>query len=386
MNTSPDGPRMKTNLERLIAFNTENPPGRESEAARFLASLLQSDGFAVALDEYKPSRVNIVARLENGTGPVFAFNTHMDVVPAGDGWSSDPFRLRESSGNLYGRGACDAKGPLVAMVEAMRLLKATRSSWRGTVLGVFVADEEVASEGAKRYVAASPQIDFVVVGEPTSNSTVVAHKGSLRPRIRIHGVSAHSGTPDLGENAIYQSARFLALVEEHHTSIVRHRSHPIVGRASLTVTRANAGIADNVVPDHCDLLLDRRTVPGENEVAVRREFSDLSDVAATKFGVRAEILEYIATTGGATETDLNHPIVIASLAASRRHGAKVTTPQGFQGGCDLVHFRSVGAQGTVIGPGSLAVAHKPDEFVPVDEFIAASLIYQDVALEMLKAT
>ncbi len=386
MSTSADGPRMKANLERLVAFNTENPPGRENEAALFLASLLQSDGFAVSLDEYKPGRVNLVARLENGTGPVFAFNTHMDVVPAGEGWSGDPFRLRESRGNLYGRGSCDAKGPLIAMVEAMRLLKAARASWHGTVLGVFVADEEVASEGAKRYASTSPQIDFVVIGEPTSNSTVVAHKGSLRPRIRIHGVSAHSGTPDLGENAIYQAARFLALVEEHHTSIVRHRTHPIVGQASLTVTRANAGIADNVVPDHCDLLLDRRTVPGEDEDAVRREFSDLSNVAAKKFGVRAEILEYIATTGGATETALNHPIVIASLAASRRHGAKVTTPQGFQGACDLVHFRSVGAQGTVIGPGSLAVAHKPDEFVPVDEFIAASLIYQDVALEMLKAT
>jgi acetylornithine deacetylase/succinyl-diaminopimelate desuccinylase-like protein len=249
-----------------------------------------------------------------------------------------------------------------------------------------VADEEVASEGAKRYASTSPQIDFVVVGEPTSNGTVVAHKGSLRPRIRIHGISAHSGTPDLGVNAIYQAARFLALVEEHHAAVVRQRPHPIVGQASLTVTRASAGIADNVVPDHCDLLLDRRMVPGEHEDAVRGEFSDLSNAAAKKFGVRAEILEYIATTGGATETAANHPIVIASLAASRRHGAKVTTPQGFQGGCDLVHFRSVGAQGTVIGPGSLAVAHKPDEFVPVDEFIAASLIYQDVALDMLKAT
>jgi acetylornithine deacetylase/succinyl-diaminopimelate desuccinylase family protein len=386
MNAEPDGPRMKADLQRLVACNTENPPGRENEAARYLASLLQSDGFAVSVDEYKPDRVNVVARLENGAGPVFALNTHMDVVPAGEGWSSDPFRLRESGGNLYGRGACDAKGPLIAMVEAMRLLKAARASWRGTVLGVFVADEEVASEGAKRYASASPQIDFVVVGEPTSNGTVVAHKGSLRPRIRIHGVSAHSGTPDLGVNAIYQCARFLALVEEHHTSVVRHRSHPIVGQASLTVTRAHAGIADNVIPDHCDLLLDRRLVPGEHEDAVRREFADLAEAAATKLGVKAEILEYIATTGGATETALDHPIVIASLAASRRHGGAITTPQGFQGGCDLVHFRSVGAQGTVIGPGSLAVAHKPDEFVPIDEFIAASLIYRDVALEMLKVT
>jgi acetylornithine deacetylase/succinyl-diaminopimelate desuccinylase len=102
-------------------------------------------------------------------------------------------------------------------------------------------------------------------------------------------------------------------------------------------------------------------------------------------GVRAEIVEFKPTTGGATETAATHPIVIASLVASKRHGAAITEPQGFQGGCDLVHFRNAGAQGTVIGPGSLALAHKPNEYVPIDEFVTASLIYRDVALDMMKA-
>jgi acetylornithine deacetylase/succinyl-diaminopimelate desuccinylase family protein len=385
MTSRPDVARMKANLARLVAFNTENPPGHESEAANFLATLFQTDGFTVTLDEYKHGRVNVVARLDNGAGPVFAFNTHMDVVPAGEGWSSDPFQIRESGGNLYGRGTCDAKGPLIAMTEAMRLLKTERSSWGGTLLGVFVADEEAASEGAKHFVSKSPKIDYAVIGEPTSNGTVIAHKGSLRPRVRILGVSAHSGTPDLGQNAIYQAARFLTLVEDHHKSVVRHRMHPLVGHASLTVTRATAGVADNVIPDRCDLLLDRRMVPGEDENVVKQELSVLLDRAATNLGVRAEIIEYVPTTGGATETAIDHPIVAASVEASRRHGAKITAPQGFQGGCDLVHFRDIGVQGTVIGPGSLAVAHKPDEFVPIDEFIAASLIYRDVALAMLSA-
>ena len=383
-NPNPNASRMKSDLERLVAFRTENPPGNETEAAHFLSGLLGEADFSVSLDEYKPGRTNLIARLDNGTGPSFAFNTHMDVVPAGEGWSSDPFVLRERDGRLYGRGACDAKGPLVAMVEAMRLLKDQQSHWRGTLLGVFVADEEVASEGAKHFAGKRPAIDFAVIGEPTSNGTVIAHKGSMRPWVRVHGVSAHSGTPDLGENAIYQAARFVAMVEEHHRSVVRHRTHPLVGEASLTITRANAGVADNVLPDRCDLLLDRRTIPGEDEAVVRRELEGLV-TAAHACGVRAEILEYKPTTGGATETAPNHPIVVASLAASRQHGARITAPQGFQGACDLVHFRSVGAQGTVIGPGSLALAHKPDEFVPVDEFVASSLIYRDVAMQMLKA-
>lgn len=385
MPSTPDIARMKRELADLVGIRTENPPGREVEAAVYVAGLLAPAGFDIASTEYEPGRVNVVARLANGPGPVFAFNTHMDVVPAGDGWSSDPFVLREDGGRLYGRGTCDCKGPLIAMVEALRMLAGHRRAWSGTLLGVFVADEEIASAGAKRYVAGRPRIDFAVVGEPTSNATFAAHKGSLRPLVRVHGVSAHSGTPELGENAILRAGHLLALIERQHRDVVRHRTHPLVGSASLTVTRIHGGHADNVLPGACDLLLDRRMVPGEDEDAVKREIGALLDAARETFGVRADVLDYRPTTGGATETAADHPIVAASLAACRAHGTADPGPFGFQGGCDLVHFRSAGAQGVVIGPGSLSVAHKPDEFVPVDEFGAASLIYRDVALAMMRA-
>ncbi|QPF95034.1 M20 family metallopeptidase [Bradyrhizobium commune] len=384
MFSSPDVPRMKHELARLVAIDTQNPPGREAPAADYLHELLASEGFDVLEQEYKPGRVNVVARLDNGAGPVFAFNTHMDVVPAGEGWSSDPFGLTEKDGRLYGRGACDCKGPLVAMLEAMRMLAGDRTAWSGTLLGVFVADEEIASEGARFYAAGHPRIDAAVIGEPTSNAVFSAHKGSLRPIVRVHGVSAHSGTPHLGENAIYRAGELLGLIAEHHDKVVRHRNHPLVGAASLTVTRINGGHADNVLPGACDLLLDRRMVPGEDEDAVKREIGELLVVARARFGLRAEIVDYKATTGGATETAPDSAIVHASLAASGAHGVARPGPFGFQGACDLVHFTGAGAQGTVIGPGDLAVAHKPDEFVPVDEFITASLIYRDVAKAMLR--
>jgi acetylornithine deacetylase/succinyl-diaminopimelate desuccinylase family protein len=385
MLASPDESRMKRELAQLVGLRTENPPGHEIEAAHFLAGVLGQEGFSVVLDEYKPGRANLIARLENGPGPTFALNTHMDVVPAGEGWSSDPFVLREEGGRLYGRGACDAKGPLIAMVEAMRLLKADSTQWRGTLLGVFVADEEEASEGAKHFAAARPRIDYAVIGEPTSNETVIAHKGSLRPWVRVHGVSTHSGTPELGRNAIYDAAHIIAEVVAHHRGVVSRRKHPLVGQASLTITRAAAGVADNVVPDRCDLLLDRRIIPGEDEEEVKREIIDLVGAAAGRFGVCAEVTGYKPTTGGSAETPPDHPIVAVSVEASRRNGATGRT-LGFEGACDLVHFHAVGARGTVIGPGLLAQAHKPDEFVPVDEFIAASRIYRDVAMQMLRAS
>lgn len=380
-----DAARMRRELADLVAIRSENPPGREIEVAHYIYAQLAPLGFEIALDEYKPGRVNFEAKLVNGPGPVFAFNTHMDVVPAGEGWTSDPFVLREADGKLFGRGACDCKGPLAAMLEAVRLLAADRVSWSGTLLAVFVADEEIASEGAKLYASRKPAIDFAVVGEPTSNTVYSAHKGSLRPLVRVHGVPAHSGSPHLGENAILRAGELLALIAETHENDVRHRTHPLVEGASLTVTRIQGGHADNVLPGACDLLLDRRLVPGEDEDAVKADIAALLMRAHERFGLRAEILEWKPTTGGATETAPDRPIVQASLAACRAHGVAEAGPFGFQGACDLVHFRSTGAEGVVIGPGSLAVAHKVDEFVPVDEFELSALIYRDVAKAMLSA-
>src|SRR5262245_10205814 len=122
----PDCERLVATLARLVATNTENPPGREVEAAHLIAHELSAFGFAIDLKEIAEGRPNVVGRLDNGTGPVFAFNSHMDVVPAGNGWTSDPFKLRRAGGRLVGRGACDAKGPIAGMIEAIRMLSAAR--------------------------------------------------------------------------------------------------------------------------------------------------------------------------------------------------------------------------------------------------------------------
>ncbi|MEM7222962.1 MAG: M20 family metallopeptidase [Pseudomonadota bacterium] len=382
MNADLDQGRLISTLERLVAFDTQNPPGREVEAARFILDELLALGCRAEAVDILPGRTNVIGIFDNGPGPVFAFNTHIDVVPAGAGWDSDPFRLREADGLLYGRGACDAKGPLVAMLEAMRLLVETRAQWSGTLLGVFVADEEPASLGAKAYVKDAPAIDTCMIGEPTSNTTVTAHKGSLRPLVRVHGKTAHSGMPDLGVNAILKSATLLNLIVEEHAR-VKAKTHNLVGQASLTVTRALGGHADNVVPEQCEFLLDRRMVPGEDEDQVKKDLADLVERAARESGVAAEIVEFRPTTGGATETAPDHPVVTASQAACGHHNGAASPLTGFQGGCDLVHFRSVGANGVVLGPGSLAVAHQPNEFVPIEELLRSVLIYRDVAQSML---
>ena len=135
---------------------------------------------------------------------------------------------------------------------------------------------------------------------------------------------------------------------------MRHRSHSLVGAASLTVTRINGGHADNVLPAACDLLLDRRMVPGEDEEAVKRELSDLLRLAHERFGLRAEIIDYKATTGGATETPVDRPIVQASLAASRAHGVAEAGTLRFPGRLRSRAFLQCGRGGDGDRPGLIS--------------------------------
>lgn len=385
MNLHPDASRMKRELAELVAINSENPPGGEGAVAQWIRDRLAPVGFNVVLIEYAPGRFNVEARLMNGPGPVFAFNTHMDTVPAGDGWTSDAFTLTERDGRLHGRGSCDCKGPLAAMIEAVRMLAAERHAWSGTLMAVFTGDEEVASAGARHYAASKPKIDVVVVGEPTGNACFSAHKGSFRPLVRVQGKAAHSGSPHLGENAIFRAGELMPLLAAFHNDVLAHRSHPLVGTPSLTVTRIKGGHADNVIPAECELLLDRRLIPGETDASAETEIRALLADAEKKQGIRAEIVGYHATTGGATDTPETASVVQAAIAACRAAGVAEPGPFGFQGACDLVHFIEAGAEGVVIGAGDIRVAHRPDEYVPAGEFVASAVIYADIARRILKA-
>ena len=382
MSAEPEVGRLVGLLERLVAVDTQNPPGREAEAAALLAAELDGLGFATEVRSLAEGRANVVARLDNGVGPCFAFNSHMDTVPVGAGWTSDPLRLTERDRRLFARGACDAKGSITAMVEAGRLLAARRDTWCGTLLLAFVADEEIDGGGSRVLVKQEPRADLVVVGEPTNNAVFAAHKGCLRPLIRTNGKAAHSGRPELGVNAILAAGHLMTLFDERDREL-RTQTHPLVGHASLSVTRIVGGIADNVVPDACEMVLDRRLLPGETLDAALDELHALLTRAKREHGVQAE-LAAVRTAAGPTETAVDDPLVRAAVAISRGHGVTFPQPGGLTGGCDLVHYRDAGAVGIVLGPGSLDVAHQPDEYVPTDDLVRAAMIYSDIAVAMMR--
>lgn len=375
--TPPDEVRLIGLLERLVAFDTQNPPGQETAAAAVLAAEMAGFGMEAQVRTVAPGRANAVAVLRNGSGPTVAFNSHIDTVPVGTGWSSDPLQLVERDGRLFGRGACDAKGSIAAMTEACRMLAASRDAWRGTLVAAFVADEELNSRGAKAVAAEFPAFDAVVVGEPTDNEVLSAHRGCVRPLIRVHGKTAHSSRPDLGINAITAAARLLGAVEAHDRDL-RLRAHPLVGRACVTATRIEGGFADNIVPDRCDLVLDRRLLPGEDPEAALAELQALLERARAGSDVIADLVEVRGSAAGC-ETPATAPVVRAGLAAASRRG-RSPVAGGLTGGCDLVHFHKYGSPGIILGPGSLELAHKPDEYVPKEALSEASLIYRDIVL------
>jgi succinyl-diaminopimelate desuccinylase len=378
---APDSARICALLERLVAFDTQNPPGREAEAARFLAQSVAAFGFTAELQVVGDGRANVVARLDNGPGPTLAFNSHIDTVPVGTGWNSDPLRLVERDGRLYGRGSCDAKGSIASMTEAARLLVQRKAEWSGTLLLTFVADEEIDSTGSKEVAretkARRARIDSVIIGEPTSNQVHAAHKGVLRPLLRVSGQTAHSSRPELGINAIQKAGRLLALLDDEDRKL-RGRHHDLLGPATLTVTRISGGIADNIVPDSCEIVLDRRLLPGEEPDAALDALRELLAQAREEHDIDAEVVR-VRTASGAAETAASSAIVRHSLAANAQ-----SAPAGFTGGCDLVHFHAIGSDGIILGPGSLEQAHKPDEYVPKAELTQAAVLYRDTALSMLR--
>src|ERR1700722_16931495 len=370
---APDVARLIGLLERLVEIDTQNPPGREVEAAALLASELQAVGFVTEVRPVGDGRANVVGRIDNGEGPCFAFNSHIDTVP---------FRLTERDGKLFGRGACDAKGPIVAMAEAGRLLALQRDHWRGTLIMMFVADEEINGGGSRALAKQGPTPDLIVIGEPTNNAVFAAHKGCLRPLVRAKGKAAHSGRPELGVNAILAASQLMSLFDARDREL-RRLHHPLVGHASLSVTRIAGGIGDNVIPEICEMVLDRRLLPGETLDDAMDDLHGLLDRAKREHGVDTEIAA-IRTKAGSAETALDEPLVRDAVAISRAHGVTFPQPGGLTGGCDLVHFHDVGAVGIVLGPGSLDVAHQPDVYVRKDGLACAALIYRDIAVAMMQ--
>ncbi len=374
-----DRNRVERLLLRYVGTHSVNPAIDGGRGETSLADVLFADlaraGFSPVREPVHPDgRDNIVATLPGRDGaPVVMFHAHMDTVGLSGKATADPI---SSGGNVYGRGACDTKGSLVAMVEATRLLQEVDPSERATVVLVGGIDEEVAGTGAQALAAAHPEIEMAVVGEPTSLEIATAHKGVIRFEIATGGVPAHSSKPHLGRNAIYAMSRVVDAIEQQYIPSLDPEGHHLVGPATLTVTKIKGGSGFNIVPAECVIGLDRRVNPGENAETIIAGFDRLLDELE---GVHIERRDPFLITAS-LDTPIDSPVVQTLMAARQSVMGDQVEPIGVTYGTDASCFGPAGISCVVFGPGSIDQAHSDEEWVGIEETARAAEILAETAV------
>lgn len=369
---------------RLVETPSVNDPRRgtpsEAAAARVLADALADVGMTVEFSEEAPGRPNVIARWSSGRpGPTMLLSGHLDTV--GVDRYDDPFVAKQEHGRIHGRGSCDMKGGLAAIVEACRLVIERAEDVAGDLLVIGTVDEEEQMIGSKPFVDQSPVADFAIVAEPTNLVVCPAHKGQLGLTITTHGRSVHSSVPHEGVNAIAHMGEVLRALAGHADDLVARPPHPVCGTPTMSPGVIGGGDYVSQVPDHCELQIDRRFLADESLDALYAEIRDVLDpIGATDPSFRYTLSDPTILCQ-ALDTPVDHPLVTTAVdAVTGLRGA--ATVEGLAAATDAPHF---GCPAIICGPGALAQAHTLDEYVEIDELVEAAAVFAATTLAMLSA-
>ncbi|MCS7224930.1 MAG: ArgE/DapE family deacylase [Armatimonadetes bacterium] len=356
----------------LIAIKSVNPcfpdGNGEGDLAQFIYDFARKKGLDVSLQPVSPGRSNVLIRRDGNGKETILLEGHMDTVTA-EGMTIDPFDPLLDDDRLYGRGACDAKGCLAAMLQSV----ADKKGQQGPdVLLAAVVDEENGFSGVQALVASGIKADFAVVGEPTQLAVVIAHKGVVRGFVKTRGISAHTSQPEEGINAIQRMARLL-LVLDRYDKELRMKSHSLVGSATLTVSFIQGGRGLNLVPDECTVGLDRRTLPSEDPMLAWEELRRFLK-SQPEFVEGEGLLEEPVLVNRGMEIAADSLPVQRLMAAIRSLGFS-SEPIGVPYTTDAGELVRGGIASVVFGPGNIQQAHKADEWISVQQLRQAKAIF-----------
>lgn len=371
-------------LRQLVPIDSRStlPLGAPGERASdemamcaWLVDFLEGLGLATRVTYAAPRRPNLVAfpKHPEPAWPTLAFQAHMDTVGT-DGMTHDPFAAEVSEGKLYGRGACDTKGGMAAMLAALADLLA--DGVRANLMFVATCAEETGCQGAP-FLDLSPwRIDGMIVGEPTSNRLVAAHKTSVYLELVCTGKAAHGSRPEAGTNAIYRTAELVGFLQR--TIIPELAAHQSPGFAGSTLSAGmiQGGVKPNIVPDRCSLVLDLRLVP--NAPPVAELIGDIARRAGAALGFPVEPGWTQITAG--LGTPLDAPLV-QTVQRALRHEGRDDAPGTVAYCTDAGVFAAKGIPCVVLGPGDILQAHGAVEYIDLEELRAAHGIYQQTARE-----
>lgn len=380
-------------LQDLVRIPSVNPMGRdvqgdiyyEARLTTFLEQLVADWGYFCERQHVSTERENLLvatvdlAKLPTDR-PILMLEAHQDTVPV-DGMSIDPFAAEIRDGRVYGRGSCDIKGGMAAMLTAISRFRDLPVDQRPAVVLALAVNEEHGFSGAKRitrgWTEGQSQLltrppAAVVVSEPTQLDVVVAHKGVVRWKCHALGVAAHSSNPKIGANAIYRMARVIAAFEKHADNLPGSVA-PLIGGPTLSVGVISGGVSVNTVPDHCVIEIDRRLAPGDSPAAAQQAAIDF---VAAELG-NPDWVKHdppIIISPGLAPTH-NQPLADSLLETLQACGVSAKTigvPYGTDGA-----ILSQGDVPTVVcGPGDIAQAHTHDEWLAIDQLEKSVEVYE----------
>ncbi|MDR2463588.1 MAG: M20 family metallopeptidase [Verrucomicrobiales bacterium] len=351
-------------LRQLVRIPSVNPHGNpgvanpgERACAEFVGKFLRRAGADVELQEVRPGRPNVIGVFKP-KAPVkrrLLLAPHTDTVSVA-GMTVDPFVATVSGGKLHGRGASDTKGPMAAMLQALREFTVSGAFKNGGLEITFAGlmSEEAYNHGAFAWAEKCPRYDLAIIGEPTQWQIVHAHKGCAWLAFTTKGRAVHASTPADGENAIYAMTPLLAYVEKKLMKKLAKFSHPQLGATSIAATTISGGAKDNIIPDTCEMHADLRYTP------------DLT-VSAVLALIRADLKKLRIPAIVSVNSD-NHPLHTAAdhelIQKIRPHTNGLATAPWF---CDAAIFGAHGIPAVALGPGSIAQAHTADEFIKLGD-------------------
>ena len=387
----------------LIRFPTINPPGEAYQpCAEFIGRRLSDRGFAVNYvraagtpgDSERYPRINVIGRREGSVaGPCVHFNSHIDVVQTGAGWTLDPFAAVICDGKIYGRGACDMKGGLAASIIAVEALIDSGAELPGALEISGTVDEESGGYGGVHYLAqrgwfSRPRVDHVIIPEPLNVDRVcIGHRGVWWAEIETHGRMAHGSMPFLGDCAVRHMNAFIDRLERdlYPKLAARHTDMPVVPsgarHSTLNINSIHGGQAETsgfpapCVPDSCRMVIDRRLLIEENMAGVKAEVRALLDqLVAEREGFRYELRDIFEVQP--TMADRNGPVARSTAAAIQRVMGREAEFVCSPGTYDQKHIDRIGKLRDCIayGPGILDLAHQPDEYVRIDDMLNSAKV------------
>ena len=369
------GNRIAEWLSQLVQIPSVNPvqagpragePG-EARLAAHLAEWFQQLGGEVHTHEVLPNRPNVYAIWRGKTDRWAAVDTHMDTVGV-EQMTDDPFDGRIADERVYGRGAVDTKATFAVVLSLLEAMHKARQTPEPNLLIVATVDEEHDTTGAFAFAdwvrRQGIALDQLAVAEPTLCRPIYGHKGVVRLEFTVAGKATHTSQPQLGKNAITAAARLVLALEEENERLLAEPPKTVLGHPTLTVSMINGGTGLNVVPDTCQVAIDRRTVAGEEAAEVAAALRALAERSCPLPLTTRPICEFDAFLASPDGPWIRQLAKWSGLA-----------PDVVPYGTNACAYGGLAQETVVIGPGSIDQAHGAVEWVEIAELEKIAGIY-----------